>query len=127
MIKTILLIALGGALGSLARFGCVHVTTRFFGTSFPWGTLGINVVGSLLIGVVAGYVSLKTGIADDLRSFVMIGFLGGFTTFSAFSLDAIMLWEKGDALQALGYVMASVILSILAAFSGLMISRNLFA
>ena len=92
------------------------------GPGFPWWTLAVNVAGSFLIGLLAGlFGALETG--HHARLFLTTGFLGGFTTFSAFSLDALTLWERGAASHAALYVLASVLLSLLAAAMGLMLSR----
>jgi fluoride exporter len=100
---------------------------RWFGAGFPWGTLAVNVVGSLVMGFLAGWLAQRAGAlwSQDLRLLVMTGVLGGFTTFSAFSLDAWLLWERGAMLHAGVYVLASVILSIAALGAGLGMGRVL--
>lgn len=123
MIPT-LLVALGGALGSVARYGVNVWTTRAFGLGFPWGTLTVNVVGGFVMGLLAAVLALKGG-SNELRVFLMTGILGGFTTFSAFSLDAVTLWERGEAGIAAGYVAASIVLSIGALLAGLALGRAL--
>ncbi len=125
MIKTVLLIAAGGALGSVARHGVNQMAARISGTDFPWGTLGVNVMGSLLIGVIAGLLAFMTEWSQDVRASVVVGILGGFTTFSAFSLDAVLLAQKGQYGLMAAYIGASVFVSILAAKAGLMIIRTL--
>ena len=92
------------------------------GPGFPWWTLGVNVLGSFLIGLLAGLFDVM-GTGQNARLFLTTGFLGGFTTFSAFSLDALTLWERGAMLQAGLYVAGSVIASLIAVIAGLMISR----
>ncbi len=117
-----LLVFLGGGLGAMARHGMNRAGLALLGPGFPWWTLAVNVSGCLLIGVLAGmFGALETG--QNARLFLITGFLGGFTTFSAFSLDALTLWERGAMLQAGLYVLASVILSLLAAAIGLLITR----
>ena len=106
----VLCVALGGALGSVARYLLTQLATAQFGVGFPWGTLAINIAGSALIGVVAGL-----GVGGDWRLFLVTGVLGGFTTFSAFSLETGLLWERSPALAA-AYVAASLVLA-LAAFA----------
>jgi len=106
----VLCVALGGALGSVARYLLTLVAVAQFGVGFPWGTLAINIAGSALIGVAAGL-----GVGGDVRLFLVTGVLGGFTTFSAFSLETGLLWERSPALAA-GYVAASLVLA-LAAFA----------
>jgi CrcB protein len=120
----VLLVALGGALGSVARYGVNVWTARAFGLGFPWGTLTVNVVGGLVMGLAAALLALKGG-SQDLRLFLMTGVLGGFTTFSAFSLDAVFLWERGEAGLAVTYVAASVVVSIAALVAGLALGRAL--
>lgn len=121
-----LYIAMGGALGALARFGVVQQSARFFATSFPVGTLLVNIVGSFLMGLVAFYVLSRSGFTGT-RALVMTGFLGGFTTFSAFSLDVLQQIEKGEIWQAIIYSIASVVLSVLAVFVGYWLMRSLSA
>lgn len=117
-----LLVFLGGGLGSLARHGINRIGLALLGPSFPWWTLTVNVTGSFLIGLLAGlFGAMETG--QNVRLFLITGFLGGFTTFSAFSLDALTLWERGAQLQAGLYIFGSVILSLLAAAVGLLFSR----
>lgn len=122
----ILLVALGGAIGSVCRYLIGVTTLRWFGPGFPWGTIAVNVVGSLAIGLFAELVARKLNASAELRLLLITGFLGGFTTFSAFSLDFIALFERGAMAAALGYVAASVALSLLAVFAGLSIGRVLF-
>ena len=105
-----LLVFIGGGLGSVARHGINRAGLALLGPGFPWWTLTVNVVGSFLIGLLAGlFGALETG--QNARLFLITGFLGGFTTFSAFSLDALTLWERGAAMQSGLYVLGSVILS----------------
>ena len=118
------LVALGGAIGAGARHLVNIAALRAFGPAFPAGTLTVNVVGGLLMGLLAGWLALRYEDGGQaLRLFLATGILGGFTTFSAFSLDAVLLWQRGDTAAAAGYVLASVILSILALLAGLSIMR----
>ncbi|KOF22335.1 MAG: fluoride efflux transporter CrcB [Ensifer adhaerens] len=119
----LLLVGAGGAIGSMARYLLGLWTLQRWGPGFPWGTLGVNVTGSFLIGLLAELIMRKFGASAEMRLFLITGVLGGYTTFSAFSLDAIMLFERGDVALALGYVAASVVLSILAVFAGLALMR----
>ncbi|MET0745587.1 MAG: fluoride efflux transporter CrcB [Microvirga sp.] len=114
---------IGGALRHAVNLGCA----RYCGTAFPWGTLAVNVSGSLAMGILAGWLAFRTGEtwSQAARLFLTTGILGGFTTFSAFSLDAALIWERGDTGAALAYVAASVVLSIGALFAGLAIVRGL--
>jgi CrcB protein len=98
---------------------------RLAGPGFPYGTLFINVVGSFVMGLTAEYFALKAGLPQHLRLFLTTGIYGGFTTFSAFSLETVLLYERGDFAGAIIYVAASVILSIAALFAGLAIIRAL--
>ncbi|KZM48625.1 fluoride efflux transporter CrcB [Labrenzia sp. OB1] len=121
----LLLVMLGGGLGAGGRHLVSLATLRLFGTGFPVGTLSVNIIGSLVMGLFIGWlVSHETGGLQSLRYFFATGILGGFTTFSAFSLDTAVLWERGDTHLALIYVVASVLVSILAVFAGLMIMRQ---
>lgn len=127
MLKTILLVALGGALGSVARHLVNQAVMKFPVSDFPWGIMGINIAGSLAIGIMAGLLAFTTDWSQDVRSFVVVGILGGFTTFSAFSLDAVLLWERGALLQMALYVGGSVLLSISGTFAGLALVRTFAA
>ena len=118
------LVAFGGALGAACRHLVNLAALRLLGPAFPAGTLVVNVVGGLLMGLLAGWLALKyESDGQALRLFLATGILGGFTTFSAFSLDAVLLWERGDVLASLAYVLASVVLSIAALLLGLFVMR----
>ncbi|OBZ96376.1 camphor resistance protein CrcB [Pararhizobium polonicum] len=119
----ILLVAFGGAFGSVLRYLLGLWTLRSFGPSFPWGTLIVNVTGSFLIGVFAEAIARKFGASVEMRVFLITGILGGYTTFSAFSLDAITLVERGEPVIAAIYVGSSVLLSAIAVFAGLALMR----
>ena len=119
----IVLVAIGGAIGSVLRYLVSLVTLRQFGPAFPWGTFTVNLVGGLLIGMVAGVFALRSEAPQEMRLFLITGCLGGFTTFSAFSLDAVTLFERGQVLTAAGYVVASVGFSIGGVFAGLALMR----
>jgi len=116
-----LLVFVGGGLGALSRHAVGRATLHAFGPGFPWGTLTVNVVGSFLIGLGVGLFALL-GTGQSARLFLVTGFLGGFTTFSAFSLDALTLWER-DPWMAGVYVTASVLLSFAAIVAGVVLSR----
>ncbi|MBK8458069.1 MAG: fluoride efflux transporter CrcB [Phyllobacteriaceae bacterium] len=117
------LVALGGAIGAGLRHLANLAALRLVGPGFPWGTLAINVAGSLAMGLFIGWMTLRAQASNELRLFVATGVLGGFTTFSAFSLDFATLVERGAAMSAFGYAGASVVLSILALFAGLALMR----
>ncbi len=127
MIK-LLLVALGGAVGSSARYLFGVQATRLLGAGSPYGTLGVNVVGGLLMGLLAGWLAQRGGVDQERwRVLLGVGVLGGFTTFSAFSLDTALMIERRDYGAAAGYVALSVTLSIAALFAGLLLSRRVFA
>jgi CrcB protein len=120
-----LIVFLGGGLGAALRHGVNLFAARFAGTGFPYGTLFINIAGSLAMGLIAEYFALKAGLPQRWRLFLTTGILGGFTTFSAFSLEAALLYERGQIAGAAIYVVASVLLAIGALFAGLAIVRIL--
>src|SRR5215213_3321964 len=121
-----LLVFLGAGLGGSLRHGVNLAALRLLGAGFPWGTLAVNVAGSLAMGLLAGWLALKAGpSAQAWRLFLATGVLGGFTTFSAFSLDAATLWERGEAAAASLYALASVALSVAALFAGLALARQM--
>jgi CrcB protein len=122
---SVLAVALGGALGSVARYLVVGQAMRWFGTTFPWGTLTVNVVGGLVIGLLAETMALKWSATQEMRLFLITGVLGGFTTFSAFSLEVVGLLERGEPGAALSYVFASVLLSVGAVFAGIALVRGM--
>jgi CrcB protein len=121
------LIFLGGGIGAAGRHGVNVAAQRLIGIDFPWGTLIANIVGSLAMGLIAGWFAFKAdaGLSQHARLFLTTGILGGFTTFSAFSLDAALLWERGAAVMAATYVLASVAVSIACLFAGLAVVRSL--
>jgi CrcB protein len=120
-----LIVFLGGGLGAALRHGVNLTSARLLGTAFPYATLFENVTGSLLMGVLAGYFAFKSGASQEWRLFLTTGVLGGYTTFSAFSLDAALLYERGELGLAALYVIASVALSIGGLFAGLALVRQL--
>jgi fluoride exporter len=121
----VLWVALGGALGSAARHGVNMGAVRLLGAGFPYATLIVNVLGSFLIGIVTAFLVGKTTDSENARLFLTTGILGGFTTFSAFSLDVFNLMQRGGSSVASAYVLASVLLSIAAVFAGFMVARVL--
>lgn len=118
------LVFLGGGLGAALRHGVNLLSARAFGTAFPWHTFFENVTGSLVMGLLAGYFALKGDASQAWRLFLTTGILGGYTTFSAFSLDAVVLYERGAIGLAAAYVLGSVLLSIGGLFAGLYVARN---
>jgi len=123
--RHLLLVAAGGAIGSSLRHLVNVVSLRWFGPGFPWSTLVVNIVGCLAIGVLIEIIARKFGASQEMRLFIATGILGGFTTFSAFSLDAAVLWERGAHGVAALYVSASVIGALAALFAGLWLARTL--
>ena len=117
---TYLWVALGGALGSVARYWCSGLAARLIGESFPWGTLGVNVLGSFVIGLAAALSAVESRflLASDLRIFMMVGVCGGYTTFSSFSLQTLNLLRDGEWLAASANIAASVALCMLAVWLG---------
>lgn len=107
-----MVVFLGSGLGGMARHGIGLVALRLMGSAFPWGTLIANVIGAALMGLLTGLLAAKSIDNAELRLFATTGFLGGFTTWSTFSLDTITLWENGEIGLAIGYVAASLILSL---------------
>jgi CrcB protein len=120
-----LLVFAGGGLGATFRHGINMLCARVFGTHFPLGTFLINVSGSLVMGLIAGYLAFKGSAAQPWRLFVMTGVLGGYTTFSTFSLDSAVLYERGEIALAALYVTGSVVLAIGGLFAGLALVRHL--
>lgn len=125
MIITIGSIALGGALGALARHGVNVTATHIVGHGFPWGTLAANIMGSFFMGLLIASLAHFWQPSPAIKSMLVTGFLGAFTTFSTFSLDTVTLWERGALLQAGGYMAASVIFSITALIAGMLIVRSI--
>lgn len=123
--KLLLLACAGGALGAGARYLVYAEVNRFWGAAFPWATLTVNVVGSLLIGALAALLLERLPDSIGLRVFLITGILGGFTTFSAYSLDFVALIERGSPGSAVLYAASSVVLSILACWAGLAGARAL--
>ena len=121
------LVALGGALGSVSRFLMGPALQRAFNATFPVGTLLINILGSLVLGFVMRLAIEGVSVTPEARAFIAVGFCGGFTTFSTFSYEAIRLLEDGEGWRAATYIVASVMLSLLAAFVGLVAARELVA
>ena len=119
-----LIVFIGGGLGAALRHGVNLLSARLFGTAFPWHTLIENVTGSLVMGLLAGYFALKGDASQHWRLFLTTGILGGYTTFSAFSLDALLLYERGETALAALYVVASVGLAIAGLFAGLALVRQ---
>lgn len=115
---------LGGALGAGARYLVGQAMMGWFGPNYPWGTLAVNLIGGLAMGALVGMLARMTA-GEQARLFLAVGVLGGFTTFSAFSLELVTMLERGAMLTAVGYALASVLGAVLALFAGLAITRGL--
>lgn len=120
-----LLVFLGGGLGAALRHGINIGTPRLLGSGFPWSTFLINVTGSLVMGLLAGWLAFKGDASQSWRLFLTTGILGGYTTFSTFSLDVAVLYERGDIGLAAAYGIGSVVLSVAGLFAGLWLVRSL--
>jgi CrcB protein len=119
---TYLVVFLGAGIGGALRHA-INVAALWFSSSFPFGTLVVNLLGSFFMGLLAGWFALKADAGQTFRLFLTTGVLGGFTTFSAFSLDTVLLWERGQVSSAVTYVLASVVFALVGMFGGLAIVR----
>ena len=120
----LLVIGCGGAVGAVMRYGLGFRLTLVAGNDLPWGTLFVNIVGCFLAGLLLTLFVTRIPLSDLLRNGIQIGLLGGFTTFSAFSMDAIVLFDQGLWLRGVLYIVVSVIMSILGAYLGMGVGRN---
>jgi CrcB protein len=121
--ESYLIVFLGAGLGGMLRHGINRVALAI-GSTFPWNTLGINITGCIVMGMTAGWFAFKGETSQGMRLFLTTGILGGYTTFSAFSLDAALLWERGQERAAVAYVATSVIASLIGVFAGLSLMRR---
>jgi CrcB protein len=120
-----LAVFIGGGIGAALRHGVNRAALAWLGPAFPWGTLIVNILGGLAMGLLAELFLVKGGGSQEWRLFLATGILGGFTTFSAFSLDAALMWERGEHAVLAAYVAGSVVLSIAALFAGMAAVRSL--
>ncbi|WP_425406020.1 fluoride efflux transporter CrcB [Hwanghaeella sp.] len=125
--KTVLAIAAGGALGALGRHYLAYHVNALIGHGFPWGILACNVLGSFAMGVLVELSALVWSPSVEMRAFLAVGILGAFTTFSTFSLDIVLLLQRGDMLKAGLYVTASVLCGVIGLFAGLQLIRTVMA
>lgn len=123
--KILIFVALGGALGASCRYGVGVAATHLGSGQFPWGTFTVNVAGSVLLGVLAAAMTFTWSPSPELRAFLVVGLLGGFTTFSAFSLDVALLIERDRLALAAVYMFGAVAISIAGLFAGLKLTRML--
>lgn len=126
-IQIILAVAFGGAVGAVGRYLAVTHVSHWLGSGFPYGTLAVNVVGSFIMGALIEIFALAWSPSQALRAFLTVGCLGAFTTFSTFSMETILLVERGETGQAAIYALASVVLSVLGFFAGLQLFRAVLA
>jgi CrcB protein len=117
-------IAAGGALGAVGRHLLSGQIMRWAGVGVPWGTLAVNLLGSFILGILVEFMALRWSATQEMRGFLVVGLLGGFTTFSAFSLDAVLLLDRGSLGPAFAYIAGSVLLSIGGLFAGLWLFRQ---
>lgn len=122
----LLLVAGGGAIGAMSRYLVTATTIKLLGPSFPLGTLIVNVVGSFAMGILVAASALRFDLSVEIRTVLAVGFLGAFTTFSTFSLDAVTLYERGRPLAAGAYVLTSTVGSLAALAAGLVLVRRLY-
>jgi CrcB protein len=120
-----LIVFLGAGIGGAMRHGVNVAALRLIGAGFPWGTLAVNIAGSFVMGLVAEYFALKSGLPQQWRLFLTTGILGGFTTFSAFSLETALLYERGELLAAGLYMLGSAVLAVAGLFAGLYVIRSI--
>jgi fluoride exporter len=118
-----LVVFLGGGIGAALRHGVNRAAFGYLGPAFPYGTLFVNVVGSLLMGLLSELFLTRAGVSQEFRLFLTTGLLGGFTTFSAFSLEAGLMWQRGNYGTVAAYSVASVVLSVVALFLGMAFVR----
>ena len=126
-LKILLFVAMGGAVGAVGRYSATLAITQWTGGGFPYGTMFVNILGSLLLGFLLAAISLNWSPSPEMRSFLQVGVLGAFTTFSTFSMDAYDQMTKGQYMEMAMYVGGSVIVGILAMVMGVTIGRQLFA
>lgn len=123
----VMYVALGGAVGAVGRYGVSILVTSIAGFGFPYGTLCVNIIGSLVLGIFIEVSALAWSPSHEIRTFIVVGILGSFTTFSMFSLDVVSLMTRGETVPALIYIASSVLLSIGAIWLGLMVTRVLIS
>lgn len=126
-LKLLIFISAGGAIGAVGRYMLTVAATQWFGEPFPYGTMIVNIIGSFLLGVLLAAISLNWAPSIELRTFIQVGVLGAFTTFSTFSLDAYQLMAKGEYISSALYIGSTVIVGIVSLFIGIALVRQVFA
>ena len=126
-VKLLLYIAAGGALGAVSRYSVTVMVNHWLNSDFPYGTLIVNIIGSFLLGCLLSIVALKWSPSPEIRSFLQVGLLGAFTTFSTFSMDAYSQISRGDFLEASIYISVSVVIGVIALIIGVALVRQIFA
>jgi CrcB protein len=124
-IQTVLFVGAGGAVGAMSRFMLGRFMLSVMGPGYPWGTLAANVIGALIMGMLVELFALKISAPHNLQAALMVGVLGGFTTFSAFSLEATLMIQRNEWMGAISYALVSVVVCIAAVFAGMAIVRHL--
>lgn len=127
MFFNFLIVGIGGAIGAMLRHGAGLLSLKLGFANFPWGTFTVNILGSLCIGIIIGLLAHVQNWSEEIRLFAVVGILGGFTTFSAFSLETVLLVERGQYLYAGLYVAGSVLIAVAATFLGLFLIRTFAA
>ena len=123
----IIAVAVGGAIGAVGRYLVSGIVIQQMGTQFPWSTLTVNIVGSLLMGILAETVKLTWSPTPDIKAMLTVGILGAFTTFSAFSLDVVGLFERGEFVALVSYIFLSFISCVFALVFGVFVVRIIFS
>lgn len=121
--KTVMAIAVGGAMGAVSRHYFAAFVMRLVGGNFPFGIMLSNILGSLLMGAMVSFAAHRLNLSMEMRSFITVGFLGAFTTFSTFSMHAVMLFERGNLYQAAAYILGSVTLGIVGFVLGMQLGK----
>lgn len=126
-LQMIAAVAAGGALGAVGRYAVISAISHWLGHAFPFGTLVVNIIGSFAMGVLVELGALVWQPSPELRAFIAVGVLGAFTTFSTFSLDVVVLYERGELFASAAYIVVSVVLSVAAFFAALHLFRAVLA